>query len=109
LSAPSHFPRARRFLRRRLQTKEAKEGGKFAEEEYEKYRQAAKEAKENYLTGLKKHDEEREDLDSEKVSAAPNARCRTLTRAYLRRESTQPEDSSLRDAGSTLSLSLFCT
>ena len=49
-----------------MQTKEAKEGGKFAEEEYEKYRQAAKEAKENYLTGLKKHDEEREDLDSEK-------------------------------------------
>jgi len=49
-----------------LQTKEAKEGGKFAEEEYEKYRQAAKEAKENYLTGLKKHDEEREDLDSER-------------------------------------------
>lgn len=48
------------------QTKEAKEGGKFAEEEYEKYRQAAKEAKENYLTGLKKHDEEREDLDSER-------------------------------------------
>jgi hypothetical protein len=33
------------------QAKEAKEGGAFAEQEYEKYRQAAKEAKENYISG----------------------------------------------------------
>ena len=48
------------------QAKEAKEGGKFAEQEYEKYRQAAKEAKENYLSGLKKHDIERQELFEER-------------------------------------------
>ena len=39
--------------------KEAKEGAKFAEEEYEKYREAQKEAKENFEAGKKKHDQER--------------------------------------------------
>merc|ERR1712216_622570 len=34
--------------------------------EYEKYRQAAKEAKENYLSGLKKHDIERQELFDER-------------------------------------------
>ena len=48
------------------QAKEAKEGSKFAEQEYEKYRQAAKEAKENYLSGLKKHDIERQELFEER-------------------------------------------
>ena len=48
------------------QAKEAKEGSKFAEQEYEKYRQAAKEAKENYLSGLKKHDIERQELFDER-------------------------------------------
>merc|ERR1712216_709350 len=48
------------------QAKEAKEGGKFAEQEYEKYRQAAKEAKKNYLSGLKKHDIERQELFEER-------------------------------------------
>ena len=48
------------------QAKEAKEGGKFAEQEYEKYRQAAKEAKKNYLSGLKKHDIERQELFDER-------------------------------------------
>jgi len=48
------------------QAKEAKEGGAFAEQEYEKYRQAGKEAKENYMSGLKKHDIERQELDEER-------------------------------------------
>ena len=48
------------------QAKEAKEGGKFAEQEYEKYWQAAKEAKKNYLSGLKKHDIERQELFEER-------------------------------------------
>merc|ERR1712010_345680 len=48
------------------QAKEAKEGSKFAEQEYEKYRQAAKEAKKNYLSGLKKHDIERQELFDER-------------------------------------------
>jgi CRISPR/Cas system-associated endonuclease Cas3-HD len=48
------------------QTKEAKEGGAFAEQQYEKYRQATKEAKENYMSGLKKHDIERQELDEER-------------------------------------------
>ena len=41
------------------QAKEAKAGSKFAEEEYEKYREAQKEAKENFEAGKKKHDQER--------------------------------------------------
>ena len=49
------------------QAKEAHQGAKFAEEEYEKYREAHKEAKENYETGLKKHDEERTELDGERA------------------------------------------
>jgi hypothetical protein len=48
------------------QSKEAKQGSNFAEQQYEKYRQAAKEAKENYLSGLKKHDLERQDLIGER-------------------------------------------
>merc|ERR1711966_469969 len=48
------------------QTKEAKEGGAFAEQEYEKYRQAGKETKENYMSGLKKHDIKRQELDEER-------------------------------------------
>ena len=48
------------------QAKEAAEGAKFAEEQYEKYRQAQKSAKENYETGLAKHDKERDELDGER-------------------------------------------
>jgi hypothetical protein len=49
------------------QSKEAHEGSKFAEQEYEKYREAQKAAKENYETGLKKHDDERKELDDERA------------------------------------------
>merc|ERR1719263_1132920 len=48
------------------QAKEAAQGAKFAEEQYEKYRQAQKSAKENYETGLAKHDKERDELDGER-------------------------------------------
>lgn len=44
------------------QAKEAKTGSAFAEQEYEKYRQAAKEAQENYESGMKKHEIERKDV-----------------------------------------------
>ena len=37
------------------QAKEARQGAKFAEQEYEKYREAQKEAKNNYEVGLEKH------------------------------------------------------
>ena len=37
------------------QAKEARQGAKFAEQEYEKYREAHKEAKNNYEVGLEKH------------------------------------------------------
>ena len=88
-----------RLLRQPPQTKEAKEGGKFAEEEYEKYRQAAKEAKENYLTGLKKHDEERQDLDSEKASVP-----QTQPAVNTWSQTTQQEESPLHTAGRALLL-----
>jgi hypothetical protein len=48
------------------QAKEAKTGSAFAEQEYEKYRQACKEAKENYEAGMKKHEIERKDMDDER-------------------------------------------
>ena len=46
--------------------KEAKDGANFAEQEYEKYRQATKEAQSNYDYGLKKHDLERTEMDDER-------------------------------------------
>jgi len=48
------------------QTKEASNGLNFAQQQYEKYRQAQKEAKANYLSGLKSHDLERQDLIGER-------------------------------------------